>query len=130
VLSLVLTTTTLAPHALDDSMVVGLAAGVMGFVAVTSFAVSRGQPRLQVSPAEKLTWTMPPLDSLRPPQRSTLRTAGLIVLRCYLGAAVIVLAVQVVRLALGAGSSTAAHRQRRPVTRAAGSPAGCGRCAR
>ncbi len=103
VLSLVLTTTTLAPRALDDSMVLGLAAGVMVVVAVGSFGVSGHQPRLAVSPAEKLTWTMPPLESLRPPQRSALRTAGLVVLRCYLAAAVIVLAIQVVRLALGAG---------------------------
>jgi hypothetical protein len=46
---------------------------------------------------------MPPIESLRPPARSAWRTLGLVVLRCYLLAAVIILAVRAVRLALGSG---------------------------
>jgi len=53
--------------------------------------------------ADRLTWTMPPIESLRPPARSAWRTLGLGVLRCYLLAAVIVLAVRALQIALGAG---------------------------
>jgi len=53
--------------------------------------------------ADRLTWTMPPIESLRPPVRSAWRTLGLVVLRCYLLAAVIVLAVRALQIALGTG---------------------------
>ena len=53
--------------------------------------------------AGRLTWTMPPIESLRPPARSAWRTLGLVVLRCYLFAAVIVLAVRALQIALGTG---------------------------
>jgi hypothetical protein len=46
---------------------------------------------------------MPPIESLRPPPHSALRTLGLVVLRCYLLAAIIILAVRAIQLALGAG---------------------------
>jgi hypothetical protein len=46
---------------------------------------------------------MPPIESLRPPARSAWHTLGLVVLRCYLLAAVIVLAVRALQIALGAG---------------------------
>ncbi len=46
---------------------------------------------------------MAPLESLRPPARSAWRTLGLVVLRCYLLAAVIALAVRAIQLGLGAG---------------------------
>jgi hypothetical protein len=46
---------------------------------------------------------MPSLDSLEPPSRSPWRTLGLIILRCYLLAAIIVLAVRAVQIALGSG---------------------------
>ncbi len=54
-------------------------------------------------PDDRLTWTMPPIESLRPPTRSPWRTLGLVVLRCYLIAAVIVLAVRAIQIALGTG---------------------------
>ena len=54
-------------------------------------------------PADRRTWTMPPIESLRPPARSAWRTLGLVVLRCYLLAAVIILAVRAIQLALGSG---------------------------
>jgi hypothetical protein len=47
---------------------------------------------------------MPPIESLKPPpQRSALRTLGLIALRCYLLAAAGVLAAGVVQIMLGSG---------------------------
>ncbi len=59
--------------------------------------------RTRTGTADPRTWTMPPIEALRPPQRSAPRTLGLIVLRCYLFAAVAVLAVRAVQLALGSG---------------------------
>jgi hypothetical protein len=53
--------------------------------------------------ADRLTWTMPPIESLGPPPRSAWRTLGLVVLRCYLVLAVIVLAVRALQIALGTG---------------------------
>jgi hypothetical protein len=44
---------------------------------------------------------MPPIESLRPPARSAWRTLGLVVLRCYLFAAIAVLAARAVQIALG-----------------------------
>jgi hypothetical protein len=57
------------------------------------------------------TWTMPPIESLSPPARSAwrtlgplgLRTLGLVVLCCYVLAAITVLAVRAIQLALGSG---------------------------
>ncbi len=46
---------------------------------------------------------MPPIESLSPPARTPWRTLGLVVLRCYLLAAVIVLAVRALQIALGTG---------------------------
>jgi hypothetical protein len=46
---------------------------------------------------------MPPIESLRPPARSGWRTLSLMVLRCYLLAAVVVLAARAIQLALGTG---------------------------
>jgi hypothetical protein len=51
--------------------------------------------------ADRRTWTMPPIEMLRPPERSAWRTLGLVVLRCYLLAAVIVLAARAIQIALG-----------------------------
>jgi len=46
---------------------------------------------------------MPPIESFRPPACSAWRTLGLVVLRCYLLAAITVLAVSAIQLALGCG---------------------------
>jgi hypothetical protein len=46
---------------------------------------------------------MPPIESLKPPRRSGARTLGLIVLRCYLFAAIAVLAVRAIQITLGSG---------------------------
>jgi hypothetical protein len=46
---------------------------------------------------------MPPIESLKPPRRSALRTLGLIALRCYLLAAIAILAARVIQIMLGSG---------------------------
>jgi hypothetical protein len=53
--------------------------------------------------ADRRTWTMPPIESLKPPERSAWRTLGLVVLRCCLFAAIAVLAARAVQTALGSG---------------------------
>lgn len=52
---------------------------------------------------DRRTWTMPPIESLRPPACSAWRTLGLVVLRCYLLATITVLVVRAVQIALGSG---------------------------
>jgi hypothetical protein len=72
----------------------------------TSPAASTGCPAAQSTCSLRRgasRWTTPPIESFRPPARSGWRTLGLVVLRCYLLAAVIVLAVRAIQLALGAG---------------------------
>ena len=64
---------------------------------------TRPAPAPAPGPADPPTWTMPPIESLRPPARSAWRTLGLVVLRCYLLAAIIVLAVRAIQVALGTG---------------------------
>jgi hypothetical protein len=46
---------------------------------------------------------MPPIETLKPPPRSPLRTLGLIALRCYLLAAIAILAARVAQIMLGSG---------------------------
>jgi hypothetical protein len=45
-------------------------------------------------------WTMPPIESLNRPPRSAWRTACLVVLRCYLVAAIVALVVRAMQIAL------------------------------
>ncbi|NHN55826.1 divalent metal cation transporter [Calidifontibacter sp. DB0510] len=54
------------------------------------------------SPTSDSWWTMPPIESLRPPAASRSRTLSLILLRGYLVLAVIAVVVKVVRLMMGA----------------------------
>jgi hypothetical protein len=54
-------------------------------------------------PADRRTWSMPPIEMLGPPERSVWRLVGLVVLRCYLLAAIVVLAARAVQLALASG---------------------------
>ena len=87
-----------------------MAAAVTGLVVATAVLAAcatliaiRARPAPAPGPADRRTWTMPPIESLRPPTRSGWRTLGLVVLRCYLLAAIIVLAVRAIQIALGAG---------------------------
>ncbi len=103
-LSALLTATTVAPHVPLAPVFTGVAAAIAVVAAWTTVIAVRGRKApAPPDPAGRLTWTMPPIESLRPPARSAWRTLGLVVLRCYLLAAVIVLAIRALQIALGAG---------------------------
>jgi hypothetical protein len=81
-----------------------LAVVIVGLAACAGLIAVRSGPAPGVlSTADRRTWTMPPIESLRPPEHSAWRTLGLVVLRCYLLAAIAVLAVRAIQLALGHG---------------------------
>ena len=93
----------IVPHLPLARAVTALAAVIAVLAAGVTLIAIRARPAPPPSPADRRTWTMPPIESLRPPARSAWRTLGLVVLRCYLLAAIIVLAVRAIQLALGAG---------------------------
>ncbi len=103
-LSAVLTATTVAPR-LAFTPAVGSVVAAMAVAAVCATVIAtRGRmAAAPVDATDRLTWTMPLVESLPPPARSAWRTLGLVVLRCYLSAAVVVLAVRALQIALGAG---------------------------
>ena len=103
-LSALLTATTIVPRLPLAPAVTGLAIAIGVLVAGAALIASRARPAPAPAPgpADRRTWTMPPIESLSPPARSAWRTLGLVVLRCYLLAAVTVLAVRAIQLALGA----------------------------
>jgi Mn2+/Fe2+ NRAMP family transporter len=102
-LSALLTATTIVPRLPLAPAVTALAAAIAVLAAGAALIAIRARPAPAPGPADRRTWTMPPIESLRPPARSAWRTLGLIVLRCYLLAAIIVLAVRAIQLALGPG---------------------------
>jgi Mn2+/Fe2+ NRAMP family transporter len=102
-LSALLTATTVVPRLPLVPAVTGLAVAVAVLAAGATLIAIRARPAPAPGPADRRTWTMPPIESLRPPARSAWRTLGLVVLRCYLLAAIIVLAVRAIQVALGAG---------------------------
>jgi Mn2+/Fe2+ NRAMP family transporter len=103
-LSALLTVTTIAPHIPLAPTVSGLAIGLVVLAATaTLIAIRRGRTSSPALPADRRTWTMPPIESLRPPARSPWRTLGLIALRCYLLAAICALVVRAIQIALGSG---------------------------
>jgi len=103
-LSALLTATTILPHLQLTPAVTGLAITIAALAACLALLAIRARPApAPSSTADRRTWTMPPIDLLRPPERSAWRTLGLTVLRCYLLAAIAVLAVRAIQLALGSG---------------------------
>jgi Mn2+/Fe2+ NRAMP family transporter len=102
-LSALLIVTTAAPRVHITLAMGGLVIAVAALIAGGSLFAFRITPPASPAGADSRTWTMPPIESLNPPQRSVLQTAGLIVIRCYLSAAVAVLAVRTVQMALGSG---------------------------
>jgi hypothetical protein len=110
-LSALLTATTIVPRLPLVPAVIGLAVAIAVLAACATVIAVRARPApapvqapVQApGAADRRTWTMPPIESLRPPARSAWRTLGLVVLRCYLLAAIIVLAVRAIQLTLGAG---------------------------
>jgi hypothetical protein len=104
-LSALLTAATIVPRLPLAPAVTGLAMAIGVLVAGAALIAihARPAPAPAPGPADRRTWTMPPIESLSPPVRSAWRTLGLVVLRCYLLAAVTVLAVRAIQLALGSG---------------------------
>jgi NRAMP (natural resistance-associated macrophage protein)-like metal ion transporter len=100
-LSALLIATTVDPDEHATPMVIGLAIAIAAAVACGTLSAVRNPPRASSDAAQSRTWTMPPIESLKPPQRSALRTLGLIALRCYLLAAIAVLVTRVVQIMLG-----------------------------
>ncbi len=102
-LSALLTATTIVPRIPLGPAVTGLVAAITVLAAGATLIAVRARPAPSPPPADRRTWTMPPIESLRPPARSAWRTLGLVVLRCYLLAAIIVLAARAIQIALAAG---------------------------
>jgi Natural resistance-associated macrophage protein len=102
-LSALLTATTIVPHLPLGPAVIALAVAIGILAACATLIAIRARPAPPPDPADRRTWTMPPIESLRPPARSAWRTLGLVILRCYLLAAIIVLGVRAIQLALGLG---------------------------
>jgi Mn2+/Fe2+ NRAMP family transporter len=103
-LSGLLTTTTLIPHLDVRSTSLALAGALaIGLVIVGALTVRRGadEPRLHWTPWERVTWTMPPLETIPRPVPSRARTIGLVILRAYLSLAAALLVMKAVRLVAG-----------------------------
>jgi Mn2+/Fe2+ NRAMP family transporter len=105
-LSALLTATTIAPRMPLAPAATGLAIGIpvlAGCAALIAIHGRSAPASALPGAADRRTWTMPPIESLKPPPRSTWRTLGLVVLRCYLLAAIAVLAARAIQIALGSG---------------------------
>ena len=98
-LSVLLTLTTLFPH-LDLAVAAGaVTSTVAGGLVLIGFGgdLSTKAP-FAGTPWERLTWTMPPLETLPRPSMTRSRTAGLVLLRAYLLVAAVALAVKALEL--------------------------------
>jgi Mn2+/Fe2+ NRAMP family transporter len=104
VLSALLTASTVFPHA--DIALLAVVLGAVTAVALAALAVSAlaSPPRRRASIDGRAsdTWTMPPLETLAPPNTCVNRRLGLTVLRVYLILAAVSVVVKVVELAIGA----------------------------
>jgi Mn2+/Fe2+ NRAMP family transporter len=101
VLSGLLTTSTLFPRAENDWLVTAIlviSAGVLG----VQFGLRLGSPDTASPPGSsspgKPSWTMPPIETLPPPVRSTTRAIALVILRAYLLLAAVAVVIKIVRL--------------------------------
>jgi Mn2+/Fe2+ NRAMP family transporter len=102
-LSLILMASTMFPSIDVTSVFEYLSAGLAIALAVAgAYALRRGcaaaAPDEEPAP-ERATWTMPPLALLQRPTWSAGRKAGMLVLRCYLLIAMVLLAVKTIQLA-------------------------------
>ena len=111
-LSMVLTAAMVFPDISGATIVAGLglgtALGVVGFAAVMAWRRWRGERLTDGGGTDRdrlrtvrATWRMPPLGTLAPAELSLSKRIWMIVLRAYLAAAVVLVAVKVVQLALG-----------------------------
>ena len=104
VLSGTLTVTTLFPG--SDPRLVGSVIGGAGVLALGLWAAAlwanRRRPLVEAqTPWQRAIWTMPAVERIGPPSVSPVRTTGLIVLRCYLVFAVVLLIAKAIALAAG-----------------------------
>ena len=102
-LSTLLILTTLFPG-LDVRIAAGALTAAFAFVAAASLvALRRREPSeaepFSGTPWERISWTMPRLETLAPPPLGRARAAGLIALRLYLTLAAVLLIVKVAQLA-------------------------------
>ena len=111
-LSIILTTATVFPDISGETIVTvlggGTVLGIIGFAGFTLLRARRGDytpvngPILQGQLRTlRATWRMPPLDMLPTPHLSLSKRAWMGVLRAYLVAAVILVAVKVIQMAIG-----------------------------
>ena len=111
-LSIILTAATVFPDMAGETIVAilvgGAALGALGFGATLlmgkrSQTADRPEAPISASAMRSLraTWRMPPLPELGPPQLSFAKRAWMGVLRAYLAAAVILVAVKVAQVAMG-----------------------------
>lgn len=104
VLSALLTMTIVAPsidvRAVALGLGVALAAGLATLGGMSRQHRGHGLP-FQGTRWERLTWTMPALETIAPPLPSRARTIGLTVLRGYLTIAVLLLVVKTIQLSAG-----------------------------
>jgi Mn2+/Fe2+ NRAMP family transporter len=75
-------------------------AAIMLVVAFATLRRSQTSDRFDGTPWERMTWTMPPLETIAPMARSRARSIGLTILRLYLGTAAAFLVIRLIRLAL------------------------------
>jgi Mn2+/Fe2+ NRAMP family transporter len=102
VLSALLTFTTLFPD-IGVAPVALVLGGVLAAVLALLARSTRAQRRPGPDPVDvqpRLTWTMPPLETLKPPKRTRTREIGLIALRAYLTLAAVALVLTTVRSTL------------------------------
>jgi Mn2+/Fe2+ NRAMP family transporter len=102
-LSALLIITTAAPGIHATPAVIGLAIAIAALVACGTLGAVRNTRLALPAAGDPRTWTMPRIESLKPPQRSSLRTLGLIALRCYMLAAIAALVARTVQIMLGSG---------------------------
>jgi len=97
-LSLLLTLTTLFPRLDVPVTAAGVVAALAAGLALVGLGRRSPGVRFEGTPWERLTWTMPPLETLPRPVMTRSRRGGLILLRAYLAVAVIALAVKAAEL--------------------------------
>ena len=106
-LSIILTAATLFPN-MSGETIIGILGGgsLLGIVGFAGFSLLRRRDTgSDAFPADRRAvqagWRMPPLDMLPPAQLSRAKRLWMVILRGYLIAAVVLVAVKVVQIALG-----------------------------
>lgn len=99
-LSVLLTLTTMFPRLDQLVAAAAVAAALLAGLVLAALGNGRSAGRFEGTPWERLTWTMPPLETLPRPVMTRARTAGLLVLRAYLVVAAVALVVKAAELIL------------------------------